>query len=418
MQTGDSIGQYRVLERLGAGGMGEVFRAVHDTLGRVVAIKVLSPGVQTAKERFFNEARIHAALRHPNIATLFEFLEENNRCCLVMEYVDGVLLADEIARSALPAPRALQLFAPLVEAVGYLHRHEIVHRDIKASNVKINSAGEVKLLDFGIAQSGATPRLTQTGSVIGTLEYLSPEQLRGEDATPQSDIWALGVLLFEMTTGQLPFSASNVAALHEAVKNAAKLQPRNFNADLPREVETVIKRCLQNKPSARYADAPALRDAVRNALASISENHFMERDEVKVNRAKNKAPLFAGGAALAALGVLLAALLLSRPVPPAPDNPAFHSASDAAVEDATVETENEPNGVTSDEFERIKVDVVGGQAQVWRDGKVIGTTPVYLNEKQGAAISLTLRREGYEEKQVRFIVTNRKKNYSYLMEKS
>jgi serine/threonine protein kinase len=401
MTAGDCIGQYRVLERLGAGGMGEVFRAVHGTLGRAVAIKLLSPGATTAKERFFNEARIHAALRHPNIATLFEFLEENGRCCLVMEYVDGVMLADEIVRGPLPPMRALQLFSPLVEAVGYLHQHGIVHRDIKASNVKINSAGEVKLLDFGIAQSGYTPRLTQTGSVIGTLEYLSPEQLCGEDATPQSDIWALGVLLFEMTTGQLPFSASNIAALHEAVKQSARLQPRNLNADLPREIEIIIKRCLQPKPSARYSDAQALQNAVRDALDSIAGN----RSTARAGFPKTKAPLVAGGAALLALGVLLLALMLARPTLQTPRI----AATNSAAEIESIES--------NDALERIKVDVVGGQAEVFRDGKSIGTTPIVLHEKLGTQVSLILRRDNYREKDVSFTVTNRKNNYSYLMEK-
>src|SRR5690606_10046622 len=141
-----------------------------------------------ARERFVNEARIQSALRHPNIATLFEFIEADGCCCLVMEYVDGVMLSSLIAAGALPPARTLAIFAPLVEARDYLHQHGVVHRDIKASNVKINAAGQVKLLDFGIAQSDATPRLTQAGSVIGTLEYLSPEQLRGETATARSDI--------------------------------------------------------------------------------------------------------------------------------------------------------------------------------------------------------------------------------------
>lgn len=408
MQIGESIGQYRVLERLGAGGMGEVFRGVHDSLGRTVAIKVLSPGAATARERFFNEARIHAALRHPNIATLFEFLEENGRCCLVMEYVDGVMLAEEIARNAIAPQRALQLFAPLVEAVGYLHRHQIVHRDIKSSNVKITAAGEVKLLDFGIAQSGYTPRLTQTGSVIGTLEYLSPEQLRGEDATPQSDLWALGVLLFEMTTGRLPFEATNIAALHEAVKHAAKLQPRNFNAALPREIEVVIKRCLQPNPSSRYADAQALQNAVRDAAQALSGRHSSARSSARAGAAKNRAPLLAGGAALLALGVLCMAFMLSRP---APETPRVATGDSVAAGDSAASVEN------SDEFERVKVDVVGGQAEVFRDGENLGPTPVVLREKSGTQIFLTLRRAGYRDMDVNFTVTNRKKNYSYLMEK-
>jgi serine/threonine protein kinase len=190
-----TIGEYRILDRVGAGGMGEVYRAVHPKLGRNVAVKVLS-NVSRRDDfgaQFLNEARIQAGLHHPNIATLYDFLECSGQACIVMEYVDGLTLAERISKAGpIPQAEALRIFRDVVAAVRYIHSHGIIHRDIKPHNIKISSAGEVKLLDFGIAKAETTPRFTAAGKVIGTFEYLSPERLRGCAADVRSDIWAQG----------------------------------------------------------------------------------------------------------------------------------------------------------------------------------------------------------------------------------
>ena len=194
-----TIGEYRIESFLGAGGMGEVYRAVHGKIGRVAAVKVLTQATQSAgfRERFSNEARIQASLQHPNIATLYDFCEVAGQPCIIMEYVDGETIADRLAAHGPPSTlEAAYIFEKVVEAIDYIHRHGIIHRDIKSNNVKISSTGQVKLLDFGIAKGQTSPGLTEVGSVVGTLHYLAPELIRGGVADARGDIWALGVLLY------------------------------------------------------------------------------------------------------------------------------------------------------------------------------------------------------------------------------
>ncbi|HVQ37774.1 MAG TPA: serine/threonine-protein kinase, partial [Pyrinomonadaceae bacterium] len=166
-----SIGDYRLVDFVGAGGMGEVYRAIHLKLGRVVAIKVLSQGDRTPHliERFNNEARLHARLHHPRIATLHDFIEASGQMCIVMEYVDGQSLDEHIRFAGrMAAPDALRIFRGIVEGVAYIHSNGIIHRDIKSNNIKITAGGEVKLLDFGIARADSSPKLTVVGDVVGT----------------------------------------------------------------------------------------------------------------------------------------------------------------------------------------------------------------------------------------------------------
>ncbi|HYY96286.1 MAG TPA: serine/threonine-protein kinase, partial [Pyrinomonadaceae bacterium] len=170
--TNQSIGEYRIVDFIGAGGMGEVYRAMHSKIGRVAAVKVLTQTDQASDfvERFFNEARIQASLQHPNIATLYDFCEVAGQPCIIMEYVDGQTISERVAayRAASGAPPPLSetvyIFGRVVEAIEYVHRHGIIHRDIKSNNIKVSSDGQVKLLDFGIAKGQASPGLTQVGS--------------------------------------------------------------------------------------------------------------------------------------------------------------------------------------------------------------------------------------------------------------
>src|SRR5919107_258609 len=192
------VGEYRLIDFLGEGGMGEVYRGVHAKLGRVAAVKVLNASARREQgfvERFFNEA--------------------------------------------------LRIFASLADAIAYVHSHGVIHRDIKSNNVKISTQGAVKLLDFGIAKGGASPALTQTGSVVGTIEYLSPEQLSTGHADQRSDIWALGVLLYEMLTGRVPFQATTIGALCAQISNAEYPPLRQLNPAAPASVEQIVSRCLK-----------------------------------------------------------------------------------------------------------------------------------------------------------------------------
>src|ERR671916_172806 len=242
--TNQTVGEYRVVDFLGAGGMGEVYRAMHSKIGRVAAVKVLTAqATQTAGfvQRFFNEARIQASLQHPNVATLYDFCEVQGQPCIIMEYVDGQTVSERIAayRAPLPLSETVHVFEKVCEAIDYIHRHGVIHRDIKANNIKISSTGQVKLLDFGIAKGQDSRQLTQAGSVIGTLQYLAPELIRGGTADASGDIWALGVLLYEMVTGRMPFDAATVGDLCDRIGRVEYAPPAQVNPGVPREVSAV-----------------------------------------------------------------------------------------------------------------------------------------------------------------------------------
>src|ERR1700755_3631486 len=267
------VGEYRLIDFLGEGGMGEVYRGVHAKLGRVAAIKVLTTAARREHgfvERFFNEARIQSQLQHSNIAALYDFCEVQGQPCIIMEYVDGDTLCDRVRPyGPLPTGEALRIFHEVVCAIAYVHAHGVIHRDIKSNNIKIGTQGQVKLLDFGIAKGGASPALTQTGSVVGTLAYLSPQQLSTGHADQRSDIWALGVLLYEMTTGRVPFTATTIGALCAQISNADYPPLRQLNPAAPQEVANIVSRCLKKNVIERYQTAEALLSDVRRATDAL-----------------------------------------------------------------------------------------------------------------------------------------------------
>jgi len=268
-----TIGEYRLVEKLGEGGMGEVYQGVHSKIGRVVAVKILS---QTALgpefvQRFLNEARIQGGLQHNNIVTLYDFLEYNGQPCIIMEYIEGQTLTECIrAWGGLPLVDAIRYFQSILEAIDYVHSRGIVHRDIKSNNIKITPSGQVKVLDFGIAKSGASPALTVTGAFVGTLQYLSPEQLIGGVADARSDIWSLGVLLYEMTTSHLPFDANSIGELYQKITKASYTPPSVMNRNVPREVQNIVSRCLKKNPADRYQSARELLQDVNCAATGLS----------------------------------------------------------------------------------------------------------------------------------------------------
>src|SRR5712692_6127721 len=287
------IGEYRIEDFLGAGGMGEVYCAQHSRIGRRAAVKILTHASNTdgSLERFFNEAKIQSSLRHPNVATLYDFTEVDGQPCIIMEYVDGQTLAERVRPSGpLPLAETVYIFQAIVEAIAYVHSNGVVHRDIKSNNIKISSSGEVKLLDFGIAKSEASEQLTATGSVIGTLEYLSPEQIMGGVADARSDIWALGVLLYEMVTGRVPFQALTIGELCKKIERVDYAPPAVLNPTVPREVVATITRCLRKNPADRYrvaqdllSDTQRLRTIVSNpGLGSLTGPRWSHGSTIKI----------------------------------------------------------------------------------------------------------------------------------------
>ncbi|WP_128546017.1 serine/threonine-protein kinase [Larkinella soli] len=252
---------YTLTQWLGSGGMGEVYQAWHADTQRTVAIKLLRRVEQA--ERFRNEAAVQATLRHPNIALVYEFFIEGGQSCLVMEYIDGPTIEQQIRKAGpMSEETAFRLLEQVASALQYLHGKEIVHRDLKTGNIKITRSGTVKLLDFGLARLAGSPKLTHQGYLVGTASSMAPEQFSGESSAA-SDCWALGVLLYEMLTGYAPFGGNTESEIGRLIRKADYIPPRKLNAKLSRTAERLIDRLLTVSPQRRLTAAQVV-EALRN----------------------------------------------------------------------------------------------------------------------------------------------------------
>ncbi|MBV8857301.1 MAG: serine/threonine protein kinase [Acidobacteria bacterium] len=429
--TNQTVGEYRVEDFLGAGGMGEVYRAVHSKIGRVAAVKVLTAQAAQGSgfvERFFNEARIQASLQHPNVATLYDFCEVQGQPCIIMEYVDGETISERIAAFGAPLPlsETVYVFEKVCEAIDYVHRHGVIHRDIKSNNIKISSEGKVKLLDFGIAKGQGTQQLTQVGSVIGTLQYLAPELIRGGAADAGGDVWALGVLLYEMVTGRVPFDADTVGDLCDRIGRGQYTPPAQLNPSVPREVAAVIGHCLRKNPQERYRTAAELLADARKLSAAVPKpgvsptvsEAASEYAEAKAGRSFPLPFVLAGAAAVVVVLVLIgggALLFLSTG---GDDTLGGGAAVSADPSNTARGLAAKPSPAAShDAAERVvDIAVTDGKADVYLGAEKVGTTPFSVHGKLGERVQLTLRREGYADEPVDFVV-GEKKAFMYALTK-
>ena len=268
VREGVTLGPYRVMERIGRGGMATVYRAYHPALDRYVAIKVLpeffadEPGY---RERFQQEARSVARLKHPNILEIFDFGYEDGLAYLVLELVEGCTLADRVGRP-MELRTAVTMLEQLASALDHAHAHGVLHRDIKPSNILIRTDGTPVLADFGLAKmAGSLRRLTSSGTVMGTPEYMSPEQAADEPLGPASDLYSLAIVAYEMLTGRVPFEADTPAAT--LLSHVTKPMPatRELRGELSAHIEEVLRRALAKRPEDRYATASAFASALRPA---------------------------------------------------------------------------------------------------------------------------------------------------------
>jgi len=266
LPAGTVVSHYEIQTRLGMGGMGIVYRARDLRLSRVVALKFLPPILSDnaqAKQRFLTEARAAAALEHVNVCTVYEIGETTDgQLFIAMAFVDGESVREKIERGPLPIDGALDIARQVADGLECAHRHGIVHRDVKPANVMVAPNGVVKLVDFGIAKlAGST--VTVTGATPGTAAYMSPEQASGGDTDHRSDVWALGVVLFEMLTGQRPFSGLNEIAVAHAILTVSPPRASSLRPDLPAELDAIVARALAKSREDRFPSAGAFRDALR-----------------------------------------------------------------------------------------------------------------------------------------------------------
>ena len=277
--VGQTLGHYRIAEKIGAGGMGEVYRAHDEHLDREVAIKVLSAGTlsdELSRKRFRKEAIALSKLNHPNVATIHDFDSQQGVDFLVMEYIPGITLSEKLARRPLPEKEVVTLGAQLAEGLSAAHGHGVVHRDLKPGNLRLTDDGRLKILDFGLAKlwlpvtaSAATESLSETQAMAGTLPYMAPEQLLGERIDARTDLHAAGLVLYEMATGRYPFADVENSQLIGAILHRPPRPLTTLNSRLSPELERIIGKCLEKEPENRYQSAKELAIDLRRLQTGV-----------------------------------------------------------------------------------------------------------------------------------------------------
>jgi eukaryotic-like serine/threonine-protein kinase len=321
---GAHLRHYQLLEKIGAGGMGEVYRATDQHLGRDVAIKVLPPGTlahESARKNFRKEALTLSKLNHPNVATIHDFDTQHGIDFLVMEYIPGITLSARVAKGPLPEKEILSLGVQLAEGLSAAHEHGVIHRDLKPGNLRLSNQQQLKILDFGLAKLplalttiASTQSFSEEHEIAGTLPYMAPEQLRAEQIDARTDVHAAGAVLYEMATGKSPFSEIERSQLIGAILHKTPLRPGMLNHNLSPELERIIKKCLEKEPENRYQSAKELAVDLRGlARERDSAPLLLDSSRSRLRSVNRHQAKFAIGAAIALVGLVLAAALWLTP---------------------------------------------------------------------------------------------------------
>jgi serine/threonine-protein kinase len=273
MNVGDRVSDYEIVQVLGAGGMGEVFKVRNVLSGRIEAMKILHSNLAGDKEladRFLREIRVQAALDHPHIARLHTAQVINSQLVMIMEFVDGESLAQKLQRGPLNLADTIQDASQVLDALSYAHEQGVVHRDIKPANIMCTKDGVIKLMDFGIARMKADNKLTETGKTVGSLHYMSPEQIRGTEPDPRSDIYSFGITLYEMITGKRPFDGPSNYSIMSAHLQQAPAPPVNLAAGIPPTLSEIILMSIAKDPLQRFQTAKAFAGALQSVQAGMA----------------------------------------------------------------------------------------------------------------------------------------------------
>ncbi len=311
------IGDYQILDELGSGGMGRVWRVRNVITDRIEAMKVLLPdlaGRQELAARFQREIKLMASLNHPNIAALRTAFTADNQLYMVMEYVEGTNLADRLEKGPIAVGDAVNYISQVLSAVSYAHQQHVIHRDIKPANMMLTPQGVIKLMDFGIARGGEERSLTMTGTTMGSLSYMSPEQVKGEATDARSDLYSVGVSLYEFVTGQRPFTATSDYSIMAAHVKEAPKPPVELHPGLPAALNEIILMAIAKDPAQRFQTADAFRNALSSVPVAAPTPAMLEATTVDSMAALPNVP----AAAAATPATPVAALKSSTPLPPGP----------------------------------------------------------------------------------------------------
>ncbi|MEO6719700.1 MAG: serine/threonine-protein kinase [Ferruginibacter sp.] len=392
------VAGYRLAERIGSGGMGEVYKAYNSSLNRLAAVKILHQ-VNFA-DRFKNEAYIQSSVNHPNIARLYEYAACGEKHCIVMEYVEGECLDALLNRKGkLSNEETEGIVRQIVSALVYLHKKGIMHRDIKPSNFKVQSDGTVKMLDFGIAKHKYSPKLTLVGFVVGTTEYLAPEQFQ-QQAEIKSDVWALAVMTYQLLTGYMPFESTNPVTLQAKISKGSYTNPAILSPGISQKLLTIILKSLVVNTANRITAS-----AIESLLCETKQANGTG---LKTFEIPSKKMLWAVGA-VAVIGMVSFVIFINSGT----------SIEQTPAELIPINKDVVKENIIAMPQNKVMINTPGIEnAEVILSDGVRKPLPYAVEGKDGERFELTIHADGYKDKKVEVQITPRRSSFEYNLEKN